>query len=597
MGKKSKKEIITEEKKQIKAISDIDDMKITANNHYIIAEYDKAIQVAEQILNFAKKDGLTEHVKEQEEFIQKCMKAKKNQDKNKVFKETCEEIKKQTDNLIEKGEIIEAHRIKTKFEQEYEEEFDFRAFPIARDLIKNVNDIYATFFTNQKKMQVQLNSLENEVKSGFESNNLKIVNENLKKAKEILPEFKIDNIDDKWKSLEEDYSKQVEELTKQLQELEKKFEEKHSSKQSRAALQYCEKILDISQLSEKADIEEKYSTLFEELKTQVDEEEANKIKEQEELAEKAKELEQIIQVEEDTIPLVEEFTVSDLLGNLSEDISETLEKIGDLLTDHRVEIKKEISNKVTLTSASGETVEIEKTMEILQDKEVDINYNVQSGLENPFDDVIEEAVLTDLIPYNFEITNVELNGEKVEELPDKTLTKEGLEINWQLQNIAPKEKVEIAYDLRRRISRTIIFMLKDQLKIVKAHSNLGDLESKGLYEVNLPFTNSFGFMLKGVVIEDIMPLHYVHFVKEPRDVLPDKSKSSEMGELVKWNVGNMEEKTINYNYKLLELYKLQEIKIEVDILDKMGVEAINSGNIVGAIMRYNELKNYLQNYI
>ena len=82
MGKKSKKEIITEEKKQIKAISDIDDMKITANNHYIIAEYDKAIQVAQQILEFAKKDSLTEHVKEQEEFIQKCLRAKKNQDKN-----------------------------------------------------------------------------------------------------------------------------------------------------------------------------------------------------------------------------------------------------------------------------------------------------------------------------------------------------------------------------------------------------------------------------------------------------------------------------------------------------------------------------------
>ena len=597
MGKKSKKEIITEEKKQIKAISDIDDMKITANNHYIIAEYDKAIQVANQILEFAKKDGLIEHEKEQEEFIEKCMNAKKNQDKNKAFKETCEEIKKQTDKLIEQDEIIEAHRIKTNFEQQYEEDFDFRAFPIARDLVKNVNDIYATYYTNQKKMQIQLTSLENEVSSAFETEDLKIVNENLKKAKEILPKFKIEDFNDKWSSFEEDYSKKVEELTKQLQELEKQFEEKKSNKQSRAALNYCEKIVDISQLSEKIDVEKKYSTILEELKSQVEEEEASKNKIQEELAEKAKELEQVIQVEENTMPLVEEFSVSELLGDLSEDVAETLDKIGELLTDHRVEIKNEISNKATLTSASGESVELENHMEVLQDDDDEINYNVQSGLENPFDDVIEEAILTDLIPYNFEITNIELNGEKVEELPDKTLTKEGLEINWTLQNIAPKEKIEINYDLRRRVSRTIIFMLNKQLKIVKTHSNLGDLEMKGLYDVNLPFTNSYGSMLKGVVIEDIMPLHYVHFVKDPRDMLPDKSARSDTGDLVKWNVGNMEEKTINYNYKLLELYRLQEIKIEVDTFDKMGLEAITAGNILGALKRYNEIKNFLLNYI
>ncbi len=142
---------MTEEKKQIKAISNIDDMKITANNHYIVAEYDKAIQVATQILDFAKKENLIDHMKEQEEFIKKCRDAKTTQDKNRAFKEKCVEVKKQTDILIEKNEIIEAHRIKTKFELEHEEEFDFRAFAVAREFVKSVNDVYATYFTDQKK--------------------------------------------------------------------------------------------------------------------------------------------------------------------------------------------------------------------------------------------------------------------------------------------------------------------------------------------------------------------------------------------------------------------------------------------------------------
>jgi len=596
MGKKSK-EIMTEEKKQIKAISNIDDMKIISNNHYIVAEYDKAIEVATQILDFAKKENLADHMKEQEEFIQKCRNAKETQDKNKAFREKCVELRKETDALIEKNEIVEAHRIKTKFELEYEEDFDFRAFTVARELVKNVNDVYASYFTNQKKKQVQLDSFENEIKAAFETKNLKIINENIKKAKEILPEFKNEDYSEKWSSLEEEYSKQMGEITTELKELEKLFEEKQASKQIKAAITYCEKIVNLSQLSDKVDLEKKYSSILEDLRSKMEGEEAVKKKNQEELVEKAKELEQVIQVEENTMPLVEEFSVGDLLGDLSDDISETLDKIGGLLADHRVEIKNEISNKAILISASGETVELEKDMEVVQDEEAEIIYNVQSGLENPFDDVIEEAILIDLIPYNFEITNVELNGEKVEELPDKTLTKDGLEINWKLQNIAPKEKVEINYDLRRRVSRTIIFMLNKQLKIVKTHSNLGDLEMKGLYDVKLPFTNSFGSTLSGVVVEDIIPLHYVHFVKEPHDFLPEKSKSSEMGDLVKWNIGNMEEKTINYNYKLLELYRLQEIKIEVGIFEKLGVEAIDNGHILEALKNFNEIKNFLLNYI
>ena len=151
-----------------------------------------------------------------------------------------------------------------------------------------------------------------------------------------------------------------------------------------------------------------------------------------------------------------------------------------------------------------------------------VNFNVQSGVVNPFDDVIEEAVLTDLIPYNFEITNIELNGEPVKELPDKSLSENGIELNWQFNNIPPKENIEINYDLRRRVSRTIIFILNGQLKIIKTHSKLSMLELEGLYEAKLPFTNSYGGQIEGVIVEDIIPLYYLHFIKEPTHILPAK---------------------------------------------------------------------------
>ena len=50
------------------------------------------------------------------------------------------------------------------------------------------------------------------------------------------------------------------------------------------------------------------------------------------------------------------------------------------------------------------------------------------------------------------------NGKPVDQLPDKTLTKEGLELKWQMQDIPSRGKLDIMYDLRRRVSRTIVFI-------------------------------------------------------------------------------------------------------------------------------------------
>ena len=35
---------------------------------------------------------------------------------------------------------------------------------------------------------------------------------------------------------------------------------------------------------------------------------------------------------------------------------------------------------------------------------------------------------------------------------------------------------------------------------------------EGFYDAELPFTNSYGAQLDGVVIEDIIPLYYLHMI-------------------------------------------------------------------------------------
>ena len=64
---------------------------------------------------------------------------------------------------------------------------------------------------------------------------------------------------------------------------------------------------------------------------------------------------EIIEIEDNVLPIVEEFSVDDILGDLSSDVDEQLKQIGNLLDEHRVEVKNEVGNKAVLTSASGET--------------------------------------------------------------------------------------------------------------------------------------------------------------------------------------------------------------------------------------------------
>ncbi len=418
---------------------------------------------------------------------------------------------------------------------------------------------------------------------------------------ELIQDKEILEYNNKLKSkMEEIIAKQAEfeKYQEEINLLEQNIKENRENGHLDAVIIQCEDIIKKAEFIKNQDIVLDYSQILEETKNELEEGRKNRKEKQEALIEKAKELEEVIQTEENVLPLIEEFSVEDILSELPDDVNEMLRHVGTLLDEHRVEVKKEIRNKALLTSASGEVIELDQNLEVKKNEmdERVVNFNVQSGVVNPFDDVIEEAVLTDLIPYNFEITNIQLNGEPVKELPDKSLSENGIELNWQFKNIPPKENIEINYDLRRRVSRTIIFILNGQLKIIKTHSKLNMLELEGLYEAKLPFTNSYEGQLEGVIVEDIIPLYYLNFIKEPTNILPAKTTTSEHGELVKWNVGTMEIETLNYQYRLLELYRYEEIKININHMIKEGLDSLERGDLSNSLVIYEKIINQLEEY-
>ena len=118
---------------------------------------------------------------------------------------------------------------------------------------------------------------------------------------------------------------------------------------------------------------------------------------------------------------------------------------------------------------------------------------------------------------------------------------------------------------------------------------------EGFHEANITFINPGPKYMKGVIIEDIVPLYYVHNIKEPKSYLP-YINSSDKGDLIKWNIGTMEVNSLNHYYKLLEIFKFEEIKILVNQLDEKAFKSLENNDINESIDKYNEILVLLHEY-
>ena len=61
---------------------------------------------------------------------------------------------------------------------------------------------------------------------------------------------------------------------------------------------------------------------------------------------------------------IENYSIEDLLGNLSGDLDEMFTQLDSLLDTQRVEIKTDVKSNAVIRSASGEVVEMEKVTTI-----------------------------------------------------------------------------------------------------------------------------------------------------------------------------------------------------------------------------------------
>ena len=173
-------------KEKLEVLSKIDELKVIANNHYLMGKFDEAIKVAEEIMDIAERAKLYSVVREEGEYISNLYKQAKDEHKFIVIKDDFEDLEEEFDILVEEGKIEEAHDLVQTFKQYYEKNIDLNSFNNVNEFLSRDSKIWNEFITKEQNITRQLESLEIQFTSYINTNNLSLAGETLEKAKVLL---------------------------------------------------------------------------------------------------------------------------------------------------------------------------------------------------------------------------------------------------------------------------------------------------------------------------------------------------------------------------------------------------------------------------
>ena len=190
------------QKAQIRIISEIDQLKVIANNHYLMKKFYEAIKVSEEIIELAQKGDMSSIITEQKQFIATIRDSIDNGKDLLFFDDEFKELDKRVRVFLSKDDITEAHSLTETFMHKFENVVDFQSLPSVNDLFIEVENSWNAFLKKQGTFKKQLGPLEIQFTSYLSTNNILLAENVLSKAKLILKNVNNKNLEDQWKELE-----------------------------------------------------------------------------------------------------------------------------------------------------------------------------------------------------------------------------------------------------------------------------------------------------------------------------------------------------------------------------------------------------------
>ncbi|MHA1197349.1 MAG: hypothetical protein ACTSRH_16965, partial [Promethearchaeota archaeon] len=184
---------------QIKIISEIDQLKVIANNHYLMKKYVEAIKISNKIIDLATKAGLNSIIKEQENFINDLKKMIERDTVIKMIIEDLDRLQIKYKKLLELKEIEKANDLVENFRNNYSDLISLDEIPRVKSFLEEHDNSWREYLERQGNLKKQLDSLEIQFVSYYKTNNLKLAKETLFKAKPLLDLLQENILEAKWK--------------------------------------------------------------------------------------------------------------------------------------------------------------------------------------------------------------------------------------------------------------------------------------------------------------------------------------------------------------------------------------------------------------
>ena len=191
-------------KDKLTLISEMDELKVIANNHLIMKKYPEAIKAAEKIINLALEVKMNSVIREQEEFIANIYKILETDKLASIILEEFANVQLKYDKLAKKNKFREAHSLVEEFKEKYDEYYDVRLLNPINQFLQNEIKRWKCFTAEESTIKL-LEPLEIQFNSYIHTNNIPLAKDTLDKAKTLLKKVSLDHILEKWNKFESDY--------------------------------------------------------------------------------------------------------------------------------------------------------------------------------------------------------------------------------------------------------------------------------------------------------------------------------------------------------------------------------------------------------
>ncbi len=179
-------------------LSEIDELKVIANNHYLMGKFNEAIKVTEKIIEITEKAKLYSIAREQGVFIAEIYRKIKEENKDSLIREEFEKLQGIYVNLLKKNSVYEAHQLVSRFKEKLSKLYEIDTIGVIKEFFDKEEKTWSEFSKSEYHIKKQLEPLAIQYNSYISTNNILLASETLEKAKLLLVKLKDINLLKMW---------------------------------------------------------------------------------------------------------------------------------------------------------------------------------------------------------------------------------------------------------------------------------------------------------------------------------------------------------------------------------------------------------------